>query len=223
MKVIITGATGMVGEGILEACMENPEIESVLSISRRPCGVQHTKLTELIHDDFSDFSSVEDQLLGYDAAYLSMGVSSVGLKEDEYRRLTYDMTMALAKPLEKLNPQMTICYVTGMGTDSTERGRSMWARVKGKTENDLMKMKFKQAFMFRPGGMQPSPGAKHIKGAYKAFLWLMPLLRKLLPGSMHTIKELALAMFRVTREGNPNQVIEVPEIVSLAKQEQLKG
>ncbi len=142
IKAIITGVTGMVGEGVLHECLLHPDVESVLVINRKPCGVKHEKLKEIIHKDFFDLSSIEDQLSGYNACYFCAGVSSVGKKEDEYKRITYDLTLNFAKTLLKLNPDMTFCYVSGVGTDSTEKGRSMWARVKGKTENDLLKLRF---------------------------------------------------------------------------------
>ena len=148
IKAIITGVTGMVGEGVLHECLNHSEVESVLVISRKPCGVKHEKLKEIIHKDFSDLSSIEDQLAGYNACYFCAGVSSVGKKEDEYKRITYDLTLNFAKTLFKLNSDMTFCYVSGVGTDSTEKGKSMWARVKGKTENDLLKLGFKDAYMF---------------------------------------------------------------------------
>ena len=153
IKAIITGATGMVGEGVLHECLLHPDVESVLVINRKPCGVKHEKLKEIIHKDFLDLSAIEEQLAGYNACYFCAGVSSVGKKEDEYTRITYDLTLNFANTLVKLNPDMTFCYVSGVGTDSTEKGRSMWARVKGKTENDLLKLPFKAAYMFQTQGI----------------------------------------------------------------------
>ena len=155
LKVIVTGATGMVGKGVLLECLDCAEVREVLSIGRRPLGIQHPKLKELIHKDFSEFDSVAGQLEVYDACYACMGVSSVGMKEEEYTQKTYRYTIALATTLHRLNPQMTFTYVSGQGTDSTEKGRQMWARVKGKTENDLLKLGFRQAFMYRPGFIVP--------------------------------------------------------------------
>ena len=151
IKAIITGVTGMVGEGVLHECLLHPDVESVLVINRKPCGVKHEKLKEIIHKDFFDLSSIEDQLAGYNACYFCAGVSSVGKKEDEYRRFTYDLTLNFANTLLKFNPDMTFCYVSGVGTDSTEKGRSMWARVKGKTENDLLKLPFKACIYVQTG------------------------------------------------------------------------
>ena len=213
----------MVGEGVLAECLRDEQIQQVLVINRKPSGFQHPKLKELVVPDFSDFSKVEEELKGYDAAFLSMGVSSMGLNEEEYTYHTYNLTMALARPLERLNPDMTLCYVSGQGTDSSEKGRIMWARVKGKTENDLMNMSFKQVFAFRPGGLQPEKGAKNIKGAYRFFMPLMPLFRVLFPGSMSTLRDLALAMIHVSREGYQTQVIEVKDLKNIAKLELQKG
>ena len=137
IKAIITGVTGMVGEGVLHECLLHPNVESVLVINRKPCGVKHEKLKEIIHKNFFDLSLIENQLIGYNACYFCAGVSSMGKSEQEYKRITYDLTVSFANNLLKLNPEMTFCYVSGVGTDSTEKGRSMWARVKGKTENDL--------------------------------------------------------------------------------------
>ena len=161
IRSIILGSTGMVGEGVLHECLKSPGVESVLVINRRPCGMVHEKLTEIIHPDFHDFSSIKDQLSGYNACYFCMGVSSLGMKEADYNRVTYDLTLHVANTLVKINPEMTFCYVSGAGTDSSEQGRSMWARVKGKTENDLLKLPFNAAYMFRPGYIQPIKGLKN--------------------------------------------------------------
>ena len=169
MKVIITGATGMVGKGVLLECLDHAEIEKVLTIGRSTSGISHSKLTELILDDFLDVSSIKDQLNGYDACYLCMGVSAAGMNEDNYRKFTYDYTLTLARVLAENNPGMTCIYVSGMGTDSSEKGRVMWARVKGKTENDLLKLDFRQAYMFRPGTIIPMRGVKSKTKSYQFF------------------------------------------------------
>jgi uncharacterized protein YbjT (DUF2867 family) len=156
LRAIITGATGMVGEGVLHECLQHPAVEAVLVINRKPCGVVHPKLKEIIHPDFFDLSGIQQQLKGYNACFFCLGVSSIGMKEPEYHRLTYTLTLNFAETLSKLNRDTTFCYVSGGGTDSSEKGRSMWARVKGKTENDLMKLPFKQVFAFRPGYMHPT-------------------------------------------------------------------
>ncbi len=161
----------MVGEGVLHECLKHQDVESVLVINRKPCGVEHPRLKEIIHKDLYDLSSIEDQLKRYNACYFCAGVSSIGKKEDEYKHITYDLTISFAKTLIKLNPGMTFCYVSGVGTDSTEKGRSMWARVKGKTENDLLELPFKAAYMFRPGYIQPTKG---LKNTYKMYKVLAP-------------------------------------------------
>ncbi len=218
IKAIITGATGMVGEGVLHECLNHSEVESVLVINRRSCEVKHPKLKEVIHKDFSDFTSIEEELKGYNAAFLCMGVSSVGMKEEKYRYLTYDLTMALAKPLAKLNPDLSLIYVSGVGTDSSEKGRSMWGRVKGKTENDLLKMPFKQAYMFRPGGITPTKGLKNTYTMYKVMKPLLPVFRLLFPKYISSLREIGLAMINAVLKGYDKKVIEVPDIVKLAKE-----
>ena len=217
INTIITGSTGMVGEGVLYECLNHPDVESVLVINRRPCGVQHTKLKEIIHEDFSDFSSIESELKGYDAAFLCMGVSSIGMKEEKYRHLTYDLTIALAKPLAKLNPDITLTYVSGAGTDSTEKGRMMWARVKGKTEKALLKLPVKQAYMFRPALITPTKGLKNTYTSYKVMKPLLPVLRFLFPNYVSSLRELGLTMINVTLKGYDKKILEVKDIVKVAK------
>lgn len=217
IKTIITGSTGMVGEGVLYECLNHPEVESVLAINRRTCNVQHPKLKEIIHSDFSDFSSIEKDLFGYNAAFLCMGVSAAGMKEEKYFHLTYDLTMALAKPLSKLNPEMSLTYVSGAGTDSTENGRMMWGRVKGKTENDLLKLPFKKAYMFRPGFIRPTKGLKNAYTFYKIVNPIFPLLRALFPKFVSTLGEVGLAMINVVLKGYDKKVLEVKDIVKMAK------
>lgn len=217
IRAIITGVTGMVGEGVLHECLQNPHVEAVLVINRKPCGVSHPKLKEIIHKDFFDLSAIEDQLSGYNACYFCLGVSSVGMKEPEYYKLTYTLTMNLAQTLSKLNSDMTICYISGAGTDSTEKGKSMWARVKGKTENDLMKLPFKQAFAFRPGLMKAHKGAKNTLTLYKYLSWLYPIIKALAPNSACTIAEVGQAMINVTLHGYETRVLEVKDIIEAAK------
>src|ERR1039457_5184587 len=190
IKAIITGATGMVGEGVLLECLQHPDVEAVLVINRKPCGVRHPKLKEIIHPDFYDLSFVESQLSGYDACFFCLGVSSVGMKEPEYFKVTYTLTMNVARTLSKVNKNMVFCYVSGAATDSTEKGRMMWARVKGKTENDLMKLPFKAAYAFRPSFMKPTQGQKNTLSYYKYVGWMYPVFRPLFPGQFGTIKEL---------------------------------
>lgn len=217
IKTIITGVTGMVGEGVLHECLLHPEVESVLVINRKPCGVKHKKLKEIIHKDFSDLSSIEDQLAGYNACYFCAGVSSVGKKEDEYRHITYDLTLNFAKTLFKLNSDMTFCYVSGVGTDSTEKGRSMWARVKGKTENDLLKFGFKDAYMLRPGYIQPIKGLKNSYKIYKVFVPFYPILKTLFPTYVVSLEELGKAMINVTLFGSDKKILECIDIVQASK------
>lgn len=217
IRTIITGATGMVGEGVLHECLQHADVEKVLVINRKPCGVKHPKLTEIIHSNFLDFSPIEAQLKGYNACYFCLGVSSVGMKEPEYTRFTYDITMHVAKTLIKQNPDMTFIYVSGSGTDSSEKGNLMWARVKGKTENDLFKLGFKKAYAFRPGFMRPTPGLKNVLGFYKYVNWLLPTMRILAPGFMSTLAEVGLAKISVTNKGYEKQILEVKDIVKIAK------
>jgi uncharacterized protein YbjT (DUF2867 family) len=216
IKAIITGVTGMVGEGVLHECLLHPYVESVLVINRKPCGVEHEKLQEIIHKNFFDLSPIENHLAGYNACYFCAGVSSVGKKEEEYKHITYDLTLNFAKTLLKLNSEMTFCYVSGVGTDSTEKGRSMWARVKGKTENDLMKLGFKDAYMFRPGYIQPTKGLKNAYKIYKIFAPFYPVLKTLFPKYVVSLKELGKSMINVTLYGSEKKVLECKDIVKLS-------
>lgn len=219
IKAIVTGATGMVGEGVLHECLNHPQVEAVLVINRKPCGVSHPKLKEIIHSDFFNLSAIEGQLSGYNACYFCLGVSSVGMKEPEYYRLTYTLTLHAAQTLSRLNPDMTFCYVSGGGTDSSEKGSSMWARVKGKTENDLMKLPFKRVFAFRPGYMHPTPGLKNVLPYYKYLSWMYPFFRKFFPKLVSTLAELGQAMINVTLYGYDKSILDVRAIVAVAKGE----
>jgi uncharacterized protein YbjT (DUF2867 family) len=216
MKVIIFGATGMVGQGVLRECLVDPGVESVLSVGRSPTGQQHAKLQEILHDNFFDFSAIEPRLTGYHACFFCLGVSSVGMDAERYRHLTYDLTMAAATTLAKLDPGMVFTYVTGRGTDSTEQGSMMWARVKGKTENDLLKLPFKAAYMFRPAGIQPLHGVRSKTGWIQAiYVVTSPLLGWLVrtaPGSMTTTERVGRAMIAVARDGYPKPVLESEDI-----------
>lgn len=217
MKVIITGSTGMVGEGVLHECLLHPKVKNILVINRRECNVKHPKLKEIIHKDFSDFSSIKNELVGYNAVFLCMGVSSIGMKEDKYKFLTYDLTMSLAKLLAELNSDLILIYVSGAGTDSSEKGRSMWARIKGKTENDLIKMPFKNVYAFRPGGITPTPGLKNTFTILKLMNPVLPLLRRLLPKMICSLREVGIAMINVAIYGYDKNVIEVTDIVKLSR------
>lgn len=206
----------MVGEGVLIECLQHPSVEAVLSISRKPTGVTHPKLKEIIHADFFNFTPIENQLAGYDACYFCLGVSSVGMKEDEYTKMTYTLTMHVAGTLSKLNSDMTFCYVSGAGTDSTEKGRIMWARVKGKTENDLAALPFKAFFAFRPGFLKATKGQRNTLPLYKYVAWMYPMLRTVFPGAACTLKELGLAMINVTLHGSDKKILSVKDIVTLS-------
>lgn len=216
IRAIITGATGMVGEGVLHECLMHPDVEQVLVINRTPCGVSHPKLTEVLHSNFFDLSAIEPKLKNYNACFFCLGVSSVGMKEEEYKRVTYDLTMHVAGVLSGLNPDMVFCYVTGSGTDSTERGRIMWARVKGKTENDLLRLPFKRAYMFRPGYIHPAKGLKRTHKYYRAISWLYPVLRRLWPDYTISMRELGLAMIRTVSIGYDKTILENRDIAKLA-------
>jgi len=212
IRVIITGASGMVGEGVLHECLLSPDVEKVLVVGRRPCGTTHTKLTEIIHKDFFDLSPIESQLAGYNACFFCLGVSSVGMKKPDYEKMTYDLTMNFARTLTKMNSDMTFCYISGAGTDSTEKGKLHWARVKGKTENDLQKLGFKQTFLFRPGILKPTPGLKNTLGFYKWAGWLMPLFQLVAPNSITSLTQLGKAMINAVTKGYGKNVIEVKDI-----------
>lgn len=213
LNVIVTGATGMVGEGVLHECLKHADVESVLVINRKPCEVEHPKLKEIVHKDLFDLSSIEDQLSGYNACYFCAGVSSVGKKENEYKRITYDLTISFANTLVKLNPDMTFCYISGVGTDSTEKGKSMWARVKGKTENDLLELPFKAVYMFRPGYIQPTKGLRNTYKIYKVVAPFYPLWKLIFPKYVTTLREIGLAMINATLRGSSKQILECREIV----------
>lgn len=216
VRAIITGATGMVGEGVLHECLLHDEVEEVLVINRKPCGVQHPKLKEIIHKDFLDFSPIESQLKGYNACFFCLGVSSVGMKEEEYYKFTYTLTLHVANTLVKHNQDMTFCYVSGASTDSTESGRMRWARVKGKTENDLMKLPFKQVYNFRPGAIEATKGLKNVLSYYKYFSWLFPIVKLLAPNAIVKLKEIGIAMINTVTKGYEKQILEVSDIKALA-------
>lgn len=217
IRAIVTGATGMVGEGVLHECLQHPDVEQVLVINRKPGGVVHPRLREIIHADFFNLTPIENQLVGYNACFFCLGVSSVGMNEAKYRQLTYDLTLHAAQLLARLNPDMTFCYVSGAGTDSTAQGRSMWARVKGATENALMQLPFKKAYMFRPGFLLPTPGLKNVNKQYRYVNWLYPIGRALFPAGFSTLQELGLAMIKSVSVGYEKPVLEVKDFVKLAK------
>jgi len=220
LNVILTGATGMVGEGVLSECLHHPEVEKVLVISRNSCGYVHPKLTEIIHGDLSDIAVLSERTKGYNACYFCLGVTSLGKDEAEYTRLTYTMTMNFAATLAMHNPDMTFCYISGAGTDSSEQGRTMWARVKGKTENDLMKLLFKRVYNFRPAAIIPFLPLRPNQTFYKTYKyvgWLFPLMKMLTPNYIVTLKDLANAMIISSLVGYSNAILEVKDIKLLAK------
>jgi len=227
MKVIIFGATGMVGQGVLRECLLDPGVEGVLAVGRRETGKRDNKLRELVHKDFTDYSTIEDKLAGYDACFFCLGVSAVGMSEKDYAHVTYDFTMAAARTLARLNPAMTFVYVSGMGTDSTEHGRLMWARVKGRTENDLLKLPFKATFMFRPGFIQPMHGESSSTWMTRTFNTvsgpIFPILKALLPSYVTTTELVGRAMIHVARQGAAKKVLENQDINAIVGSEKNSG
>lgn len=225
MRVLLFGASGMVGQGTLRECLADPGVTAVLALVRRPEPATHPKLRQQICADFLDYSALEPVLTGYDACFFCLGVSSGGLSEARYRRLTYDLTLAAAQTLARLNPQMVFVYVSGMGTDRSERGPVMWARVKGATENALLRLPFAAVYLFRPGGIRPLHGIRSKTPAYR---WgyvlmtpLLPLLQRWAPGTMTSTEEVGRAMLRVVRERPPRAVLEARDIAALGRGEPL--
>ncbi|MBW4080844.1 epimerase [Paenibacillus sp. S150] len=217
IRTIITGATGMVGEGVLHECLLNPTVEEVLAINRKPCGIVHPKLTEIIHENFFALSDLGERLAGYNACFFCLGVSSAGMKEETYYRLTHDLTLHAAELLAQWNPDMVFCYVTAAGTDRTEQGRSMWARVKGKTENDLLKLPFRKTYFIRPAFIRPTPGSKRTHKYYYAIGWLYPLLRPLFPQYMISLPEIGQAMIELVNKDYPGDILESCDIAAIVQ------
>ncbi len=221
IKVIITGATGMIGKGVLLECLDHQEIDMVLTIGRSALDLAHPKLQQIVHTDFLNYTSIEDQLKGFDACFLCMGISAAGLSEKKYRTITYDYTLSLAKTLHHLNPKMICTYVSGAGTDSTEKGRTMWARVKGKTENDLLDLGFRQAYMFRPGAIIPLRGIKSRTKSYQFlydyFMWLVKLVKTISPNSVVNTTQIGLAMIHAALHGYEKKILTPKDIINLSK------
>lgn len=213
LRVIVTGASGMVGEGVLLEALANPNVAEVLVVGRKACGHTHPKLKEILHANFLAITPIEKQLAGYDGCFFCLGVSSVGMKEEEFTKYTYTLTMHFAQTLVKHSPQAVFCYVSGAGTRSDEKG-AMWARVKGKTENDLMKLPFRGVYAFRPGFMKTTEGQKNELPAYKYFAWLYPVVRAF--GVATTIAEVGKAMVAVSTRGYEKKVVEIKDIKELA-------
>jgi uncharacterized protein YbjT (DUF2867 family) len=220
MKVLLFGATGMVGQGVLRECLLDSGVELVETVGRTATGVQHQKLRDLVRPDLWNYSSIEAELSGFDACFFCLGVSAAGMKEADYARITYGITLAAAETLSRLNPQMTFIYVSGAGTDSSEKGRIMWARVKGKTENALLRLPFKAAYMFRPGVIQPLHGIRSRTAAYRLLYTLMkplmPVLRRAFPDSILTTEQIGLAMLEVARNGASKHILESKDINAIA-------
>ena len=223
LRVILTGATGMVGEGVLLECLANSAVAHVLVLTRKPTGRSHAKMRELLVPDLANLSAVESQLTGYNACFFCAGVSAVGLSKEEYERITHDMTLAVGKTLLRLNPGLTFIYVSGSGTDSRETSRQHWARVKGRTENELLALPFRAAYMFRPGFMQITPGQRNALKWYGAIAWLYPVARKLAPNFVSTMQEVGRAMINAADFGYSKPVLEVRDIVALARAKSVNG
>jgi uncharacterized protein YbjT (DUF2867 family) len=219
MKAILFGATGMVGQGVLQECLRSRDVESVLSIGRRATGRKDPKLREMVHRDFTDFSAVERELSGYDASFFCLGVSSLGMKEADYRRVTYDFTLAAAGTLARLDPNMTFIYVSGAGTDGSGRGTTMWARVKGQTENAIFDLPFRAAYAFRPAYIQPLngvvAGTAWLRALYAVAGPLYPIWKVLFPKYVTTTAQVGRAMIHAAREGAPQRVLENRDINAL--------
>ena len=213
MKVILTGATGMVGEGVLIECLENPNVSEVLSISRKPSGKKHAKLKEYIVPDFLKINLNDENLKGYDACFFCAGISSMGMNEEEYTKITYDTTLHFAKAVLNQNPELVFNFVSGSHTDSSENGKMMWARVKGKTENDLQKLGFKGVYNFRPGFMKPVEGQKNVKTLFKPFVWFFPMI---LPSKTLSLHQVGKAMINVVKRGYSQSVLEIEDIKNLS-------
>jgi uncharacterized protein YbjT (DUF2867 family) len=219
LKVILFGATGMVGQGALRECLLDPDVTEVLVVGRSPLGRKHAKIREVVHKDLYDLSPIAPQLAGYDACFFCLGVSSVGMSEADYTKITHDLTLAVAHVLAQQNPQMVFLYVSGTGTDSTERGSSMWARVKGRTENELLREPFRAAYMLRPGYIQPLHGVKSktplYRGFYVVLSWLYPVIRLVARKYVITTEDLGRAMIHIAKSGAPKRVLENSDIEAL--------
>ena len=219
MKVLVFGATGMVGQGVVRECLLDPDVEPVMTVGRTPTGIQNQKLRDIVHRSPEDFAAIEDEIAGFDACFFCLGVSSSGMKEADYERVTYRFTLAAAETLSRLNPGMTFIYVSGQGTDSSEKGRVMWARVKGKTENALLRLALK-AYMFRPGFIEPMDGIKSKTPAYRLMYGLskplMPLLRRAFPNHVLSTRDIGKAMLSVAKRGYPKTILETADIRAAA-------
>lgn len=216
MKILLFGATGMVGQGVLRECLLDPDVSEVVTIGRSATGQSHARLREIVHADLTDYTAIESQLTGFDACFFCLGIASVGMSEADYRRITYDIALAAAETLVRLNPAMVFVYVSGASTDSSEKGRWMWARVKGATENAIMRLPFRASYMFRPGAIQPLHGIRSKTRLYRLIYDLtgplLPLLQRWLPDSITTTEQIGKAMLKVAREGAPKPILENADI-----------
>ncbi|TCZ67045.1 NAD-dependent epimerase/dehydratase family protein [Flaviaesturariibacter aridisoli] len=220
LRILLTGASGMVGEGVLLALLERPEVQSVTYLGRRTSGHRHPKLTEVLTPDLAQLNDVRDRLQGFDACFFCAGISSIGMSEADFTRSTYDLTLSVAHTLLGLNPHLVFTYVSGAGTDSSENGRLMWARVKGRTENALSALPFRGVYHFRPGFMKTVPGQIHANRYYKYFRWLYPVLMRLAPNTVCTLDEVARAMLQCVAAGYPKRILEVKDIRQAARAEE---
>ncbi|MBK8255490.1 MAG: epimerase [Polyangiaceae bacterium] len=222
MNILLLGATGMIGQGVLGQCLLAPDVNGVTILGRSSTGVTHPKVKEILHSDFTNFSTVEQQLTGHDACFFCLGVSSSGMSEADYTHITYDYTLAFGTALSRVAPQTVFVYISGAGTDSTEKGRSMWARVKGKTENALLALPFEKAYMARPGYIQPLDGIRSKTGLYRAMYAAMgplyPVWKRLAPGLVTNTREVGLALLQIARNGAPKRVLETSDLAALANQ-----
>jgi uncharacterized protein YbjT (DUF2867 family) len=218
MKAILFGATGMVGQGVLRECLLDPDVQSVVTVGRAPTGQKHEKLRELVHANLLDFSAIEGELSGHDACFFCLGVTSAGTSEQEYERITYRIPVAAAQTLVKLNPGMTFVYVSGSGADSSEKGRTMWARIKGKAENALLAMPFRATYVFRPAFIQPLHGIRSRTKLYNAMYAVLgplyPVVKAIAPGYATTTEQLGRAMIAVARRGFAKRILESQDIGS---------
>jgi uncharacterized protein YbjT (DUF2867 family) len=214
IKVILTGATGMLGEGVLYECLQHPQVAEILVITRKPSGFSNPNLKEIFHENFYDLSPIQSQLAGYDACFFCIGITSIGLSKEEYFKITNSLTLSVANTLSALNPNMTFCYTSAAGTD--RNGRANWAKVKAKTEDDLMQLAFKDVYSFRPGFIKPTKGLKQIHGFYKYINWLFPLGRAINPKWFVTLEEIGKAMINACLFGYPKKIIEGKDIIELA-------
>lgn len=216
LRVLVTGSTGMVGEGVLQVCLQHPAVDKVFALNRRSVGFSHPKLTEILLPDFHQLKTVEDQLKGLDACYHCMGVSSIGADESTYKDITYTLSILLGETMSRLNPDSVFCYLSGAGTDATETSKLSWARLKGRTENELSKMPFKGFYRYRPGFIKPLPGASHVQAFYKYVNWMFPIGKALFPDGFSTIEEIGLSMIRVTLKEEEQKTLAGKEICRIA-------